>query len=176
MRCGALGWTESGPQKLSTVSIEWRVFSQLPPGRIKAIEVQAPLGVMFSEDVTTVTIAPVSLPLRVAKPVQVLGDILRINLDPGLSVEKRIYYIRLEVSNPSSYPNENTWAFRAMKDIDIEFSHVFAGYYDGDESPTKVGVILGPSGDASRRWGCGHLHRVFGLALLGFTWTAATAT
>jgi len=176
VRCGSLGWTESGPQKLSTISIEWRVFSDLPPGRIKAIEIQAPLGVMFSEDVSTVTIAPVPLPLRIAKPIQVLGDILRINLDPSATIEKRIYNLRLEVSNPSRYPNENIWAFRAMKDIDIEFSHVFAGYYDGDESPTKVGVILGASGDATRRWGAGHLHRLFGWALLVFTCGAAMAT
>jgi hypothetical protein len=169
VRCGSLGWTESAPQKLSTISIEWRVFRDLPPGRIKAIEIQAPLGVMFSEDVSTVKIAPISLPLRIAKPIQVLGDILRINLDPGATIKKRIYNIRLEVSNPSSYPNENIWAFRAMKDIVVEFSHVFSGYYDGDESPTKVGVILGPSGDSVRRWGA---CRCLSLVLLFFASTA----
>jgi hypothetical protein len=166
VQCRSFGWSESAVESLSTVAIEWRVFQDLIPGRVKAVEVQAPLGVMFSEDTSTLQVAPVPLPLRIAKPVQVLGDILRINLDPGATIEKRIYNIRLQVSNPSSYSRENIWIFRATKDIDIEFSHVFPGYYAGDESPTKVGAVLGPSGDASHRWGSRRTHRYLSMMAL----------
>eukprot|EP00928_Gymnodinium_smaydae_P098801 TRINITY_DN9265_c1_g7_i1.p1 TRINITY_DN9265_c1_g7~~TRINITY_DN9265_c1_g7_i1.p1 ORF type:complete len:455 (-),score=91.85 TRINITY_DN9265_c1_g7_i1:108-1472(-) len=151
--CGLLGWTSAAPRLLATVSIQLRIHFTMQPGAVKSMLVQAPSGVMFNEDGNTVMITPISLPLRTAVPTQVMGDILRFNLDTNEPIKRGLYNVRFDVSNPSVYPSDNTWGLMLMKDIEVEFSHVFTGYVQGQESPYNVAIVPTAVGGAERRWG-----------------------
>ncbi|CAK9006423.1 unnamed protein product [Durusdinium trenchii] len=95
---------------------------------------------MFNEDPAKVSVLPKALPLRLAIPTQVAGDLLSLFLDEQSLVEIGTYNIRFEVSNPTVYPHDNTWSIFAMKDITVEFVHVLTGYYEGQASPFDINV------------------------------------
>jgi hypothetical protein len=171
IRAFAMGWISAEPRVISTVSIQMRVYSEIAPGLVKVVEVQAPSGVMFNEDVDSVKIAPVSLPLTTAQPVQIMGDTLRWNLDKSASIEINMYNLRFEVSNPSVYPSDNTWRLRVMKDIEVEFSHVFTGYTQGQQSPFEVPVVMASDGGDARRQHS--FPALAAIAAAAAAWTAA---
>eukprot|EP00927_Polykrikos_kofoidii_P039777 TRINITY_DN34085_c0_g1_i1.p1 TRINITY_DN34085_c0_g1~~TRINITY_DN34085_c0_g1_i1.p1 ORF type:complete len:1924 (-),score=275.54 TRINITY_DN34085_c0_g1_i1:157-5412(-) len=150
---GLLGWTSPEPRVMSVIVIQIKVHSPMEPGVVKTMEIQAPNGIMFSEDPASVTVAPKPLPLREANPTQVRGATLVFNLDVTQAIEARSYNLRFEVSNPGSYPTDNTWSFRVMKDIEIEYVHVFAGYVSGQQSPFEVFTGPGVVGGARPRRG-----------------------
>jgi len=140
IRCNGLGWTNSDPRVLAYVLIQIRVLHEIPAGTLQRFTVRAPEGIMFNEDPAKVTVLPKPLPLRLAIPTQVAGDLLSLYLDEMALVEVGTYNIRFEVSNPTVYPHDNTWSIFAMKDITMEFVHVMTGYYEGQASPFDINV------------------------------------
>lgn len=140
IRCNGLGWTNSDPRVLAYVLIQIRVLHEIPAGTLQRFTVRAPEGIMFNEDPAKVTVLPKPLPLRLAIPTQVAGDLLSLYLDEMALVEVGTYNIRFEVSNPTVYPHDNTWSIFAMKDITMEFVHVMTGYYEGQASPFDIHV------------------------------------
>jgi len=133
-----MGWLTAQPRSLSTIAIQMLVKYTMQPGLVKTIEIVAPKGIMYNENPNTVKVTPLPLPLDGATPTQVMGDVLKFNLDLNEAIKAYRYNVRFEVSNPSEYPNDNTWTFRVMKDIEVEFSHVFAGYVEEQDSPFEV--------------------------------------
>jgi len=95
---------------------------------------------MFSEDISTVRVIPMPLPLIAGMPATIAGDVLILNLDVNNDVKAALYNIRFEVINPVVYPHDNTWSFFAKKNIDIEFSHVLTGYVQGQVSPFDLSL------------------------------------
>merc|ERR1740121_2252888 len=93
MRINGMGWTSAAPQLLSTVLIQLRVLHDIPAGTLSEMVIRAPEGVMYSEQQSSVTIVPVSLPLRAGKPTAVAGDLLYLNLDDQQVIEERLYNI-----------------------------------------------------------------------------------
>ncbi|OLP83070.1 hypothetical protein AK812_SmicGene36226 [Symbiodinium microadriaticum] len=140
IRCNGLGWTNSDPRVLAYVLIQIRVLHEIPAGTLQRFTVRAPEGIMFNEDPQKVSVLPKPLPLRLAIPTQVAGDLLSLYLDEMALVEVGTYNIRFEVSNPTVYPHDNTWSIFAMKDITMEFVHVMTGYYEGQASPFDINV------------------------------------
>eukprot|EP00913_Durusdinium_trenchii_P024411 g22917.t1 len=147
---------------LLQVLIQLRVLHEIPSGTLQRFVVRAPEGIMFNEDPAKVSVLPKALPLRLAIPTQVAGDLLSLFLDEQSLVDRRseklvlrigqkstrlstaqeigTYNIRFEVSNPTVYPHDNTWSIFAMKDITVEFVHVLTGYYEGQASPFDINV------------------------------------
>jgi hypothetical protein len=150
MECEALGWTTAEPRTLAVITIQLMVNYPIQPGLVKTIEIVAPQGVMYNENPSSVKVAPKPLPLRSAQPTQVMGDLLKFNLDLTQVIKPNRYNIRFEVSNPGTPPSDNTWQLRVMKDIEMEFSHVFAGYVEKQTSPFEVMTNMGSVGGAQR--------------------------
>mmetsp|Transcript_37719 Transcript_37719/g.68199 ORF Transcript_37719/g.68199 Transcript_37719/m.68199 type:complete len:1272 (+) Transcript_37719:2-3817(+) len=151
LRCNGLGWTTAKPQVLGTVMIQLRVLHKIPAGTVQKFVIRAPEGVMYNEDASTVQVLPFPLPLRLAIPTQVAGDELALFVNPEESIAIGTYNIRFEVSNPTTYPHDNTWSIFAKKDISVEFSHVMTGYMPSDVSPFDINVATAlPSSLAMR--------------------------
>lgn len=142
IRCNGLGWTNSDPRVLTIVLIQLRVLHEIPSGTLQRFVVRAPEGIMFNEDPAKVSVLPKPLPLRLAIPTQVAGDLLSLFLDEQAPVEVGTYNIRFEVSNPTVYPHDNTWSIFAQKDITVEFVHVLTGYYEGQVSPFDINIAV----------------------------------
>jgi len=152
VRCNGLGWTTAAPQVLSTVMVQLRVLHAIPPGTIQKFIIRAPEGVMYNSDPSNVQVLPYELPLRTALPTQVAGDELALHVDETKKIDIGTYNIRFEVSNPTVYPHDNTWAVFAQKDITVEFSHVMTGYMPSDASPFDINEATArPSAWAVRR-------------------------
>lgn len=140
--CNGTGWTNSDPRVLTIVLIQIRVLHEIPSGTLQRFVVRAPEGIMFNEDPAKVSVLPKPLPLRLAIPTQVAGDLLSLYLDEQAPLEVGTYNIRFEVSNPTVYPHDNTWSIFAMKDITVEFVHVMTGYYEGQVSPFDINIAV----------------------------------
>jgi len=151
IECGMMGWQSAQPRVITAIQIQMRVYFPMKPGLAKLMDIQAPSGIMYNEDVSTVVLFPKPLPLAIAQPIQIMGDTLRINFDVAQEIMVGMYNIRFEVSNPGVYPGDNTWRLRVMKDIEVEFSHVFTGYTEGQESPFQVTAQAVAVGEARRQ-------------------------
>merc|ERR1719433_2174795 len=100
--------------------------------------IKAPDGIMYSEDPGSVKIVPLPLPLFVGRPTRVAGDMLILSLDQTQDIKPGLYNLRFDVSNPPTYPQDNTWTVMMQKDIEVLFSHVFPGYIPGLKSPLDL--------------------------------------
>mmetsp|Transcript_18758 Transcript_18758/g.33313 ORF Transcript_18758/g.33313 Transcript_18758/m.33313 type:complete len:162 (+) Transcript_18758:1-486(+) len=132
--------------------VQLRVLHPIPAGSLQKIIIRAPEGIMYNEDSSSVRILPLPLPLRLAIPTQVAGDLLTLFLDETQDIVPALYNVRFEVSNPTVYPHDNTWSVYAQKDIVVEFSHVLTGYQEGMASPFDINVATALSNFAPRRW------------------------
>jgi hypothetical protein len=155
IRVNGIGWSTSKPQVIAMVLFQVRLLHMIPAGTLQQFIIRAPEGIMYNEDTSSVSILPVPFPLRLALPIQVNGDELSFYLDTDEDLAPATYNIRFEVSNPSQYPSDNTWAFIAMKDIDVMFVDVKTGYITDQVSPYDVNSasMIANQGDAYRRTG-----------------------
>jgi len=166
MRVYGIGWTSAAPRVMAGVMIQMRVLHPIPAGSLTILAIQAPVGVMFSEDKSTIKVIPLPLPLDARDPNTIAGDILNFNLDPQRDIMSGLYNIRFEVINPTVYPHDNTWAVLAKKNIDVEFSHVLTGYVKGQISPYDLSLTQSVLSAKS--------HRTFGDATRHLWLTALT--
>lgn len=153
LRVIGLGWTSADRSMLATILIQLRVLHTIQGGDIGQFYIQAPDGIMYNQDLGTLRILPVPLPLQQAAPSSVSGNLLWLNLDPLKNIGQGVYNIRFQVSNPNSYPFDNTWSIVAVKDIQTLYTVVVTGYYPGQLSPVDVVSAVLPTsmGGATRR-------------------------
>lgn len=140
IRIYGIGWTSAEQKVMATIMIQLRALHTIGAGSMTEIWIQAPTGVMFSEDKSTIRVIPLPLPLRVGTPTAIAGDVLILNIDQQRNIKPALYNIRFEVINPTIYPHDNTWSFLVKRNIDIEFSHVLTGYVPGMVSPYDVNL------------------------------------
>jgi len=151
MRNPGMAWSSSASQVLATVLLQVDFLLALTAGYISQIEIQAPAGIMYTVDTSAVKVTRNYLPLEVAEPVTFAGDLLLLNLDESQPIGAGTYNIVFEVSNPGSYPNDNTWGLTVYKDIDVVYTHFTAGYIEGQDSAIAIPSSVG--GGAVRRSG-----------------------
>lgn len=138
LRIYGIGWTSANPKVMATVMIQLRVLHLIPAGSVTVISIQAPEGIMYTEDTSTVRVIPAPLPLRVGSAATITGAVLVLKLDTQRDIPAALYNIRFQVINPMTYPSDNTWSVVANKDIDVVFSHVLVGYLPGQISPYEL--------------------------------------
>jgi len=152
LRCNGLGWTTAAPRVLATVLVQMRALHPLPAGTITVLAIRAPDGIMFNEDPGSIRVIPLPLPFDPAKPFTIAGDLLNLNLDQSQDIGQGLYNILFAVSNPSVYPQDNTWSIEAKKDLEVLFSHVITGYMEGQQSPFDLAASTLVASSAPRGW------------------------